>query len=297
MQKEDELKSLPLGTATFKDIIESKSIYVDKTKEIYELVKTDKKNYYFLSRPRRFGKSLLISTLQELFKGNKELFKGLWIYDKYDFKKYPVIRLTLNDLNYSKGIKEFENSLFDQINDIYKDYNIKNDLEITEYKKAFKDLIRELSKQGKVVLLIDEYDKPIIEYIGSNLERAKEMREILKSFYETIKANDEYFHFVLLTGVSKFSKTSVFSTLNNLNDITMDSKHSQIVGINEDQLYSYFDEYIKLLAENNELSVEETKKELKKWYNGYSWDGKNFLYNPYSLLRSCLKTKDGILEI
>jgi hypothetical protein len=278
---EKKLRNLPLGEQNFKKIVEKNLLYVDKTEEIYKLLSTGG-TYFFLSRPRRFGKSLLVSTLESIFLGEKELFKDLWIYDKIDFKKYPVIKLTMNDLRYSGTIEDFENSLLDQLKDIYKKYNLK--LETTDYKIAFKNLIHKLSKIEKVVLLIDEYDKPIIEYLGSNLERSKEMRDILKNFYETIKSNDEYIHFAFLTGVSKFSKTSIFSSLNNLTDITMNKNHSKIVGITEEELYCNFEEYIKKLAEENEFTIEEIKKVLKEWYNGYSWDGKSFLYNPYSLL-------------
>ncbi|MEK7434829.1 MAG: AAA family ATPase [Cyanobacteriota bacterium] len=278
--EEKKLKNLPLGIQTFKDIIEANKLYVDKTEEIYNLLETDDK-YFFLSRPRRFGKSLLISTLQEIFLGNKELFKGLWIYDKIEFKKHPVIKLTMNDLIYSEGVEGFKSSLFEQIKAIYKNYNIK--LETDNHKIAFKNLIQELSKTEKVVLLIDEYDKPIIEYI-ENIEKAIEMRKVLKEFYETIKANDEYLHFVFLTGVSKFSKVSIFSALNNLTDITLSDKFANIVGITEKQLYSYFDERITILAKKLNVTEEKLKKELKNWYNGYSWNGKDFLYNPYSLL-------------
>ncbi|MFN8672479.1 MAG: AAA family ATPase [Candidatus Sericytochromatia bacterium] len=275
------LKGLPLSRQTFKIIIEENKLYVDKTEEIYKLLENGG-GAYFLSRPRRFGKSLLVSTLESIFKGEKELFKDLYIYDKIDFKKYPVIKLSLNDLKYSEGTKEFKDSLLDQLNDIYKSYNIKR--ETDDYKLAFKNLIQELSKIEKVVLLIDEYDKPIIEYLGKDIERAKEMIDILKNFYETIKANDQYLHFVFLTGVSKFSKTSIFSTLNNLVDMTINKKYANIVGISEKDLYSYFDEHINVLAKENELTIDEMKIRLKNWYNGYSWDGKNFLYNPYSLL-------------
>ena len=286
------MKNLPLGKQTFKDIIEKNKLYVDKTEEIYKLLENED-TFFFLSRPRRFGKSLLVTTLEQIFLGNKELFKGLWIYDKIEFKKYPVIKLTMNDLKYSEGIEGFKLSLFDQIRDIY----IKYDLEILteDYKIAFKNLIKELSKTEKVVLLIDEYDKPIIEYIDNidespltplqgGVNTAIEMRGVLKEFYETIKANDEYLHFVFLTGVSKFSKTSVFSTLNNLTDITIHEKYSKIVGIDEQQLYSYFDDRIKILAKKINRTEKETKEIIKTWYNGYSWDGINFLYNPYSLL-------------
>ncbi|MFN8672938.1 MAG: AAA family ATPase [Candidatus Sericytochromatia bacterium] len=280
--EEKKLKLLPLGKQIFSEIIKKNNLYIDKTEEIYKLFENGEK-YYFLSRPRMFGKSLLVSTLESIFNGEKELFKNLWIYNKIDFKKYPVIKLTMNDLIYSEGVKGFKNSLLDQINDIYKIYNIR--LESTNHKIAFKNLIHELAKIEKVVLLIDEYDKPIINYIESNkLEIAKEIKEILREFYETIKANDKYLHFVFLTGVSKFSKTSVFSTLNNLTDMTTNEKYAKILGIEEEDVHGYFKEEIKILGKKYNENEEEIKSGLKKWYNGYSWNGKDFLYNPYSLL-------------
>ena len=187
----------------------------------------------------------------------------------------------MNDLKYNKNINDFELSLYTMLKKLFKKNNLK--IETKDYKEAFNELIEKLGEKEKVVLLIDEYDKPIIEYLEDK-ELSKQMRAILKNFYETIKANDEYIHFAFLTGVSKFSKVSVFSALNNLTDITMDEHYSKIVGIDENQLYSYFDEYIKILAEKKNITVEELKIRLKKWYNGYSWDGKNFLYNPYSIL-------------
>lgn len=280
MNSDKEFKNLPLGKHTFKDIIKKNMLYVDKTEEIYKLFATGG-TYFFLSRPRRFGKSLLVTTLEAIFLGEKELFKGLYIYDKIEFKKYPVIKLKMNDLRYSGTIKDFEKSLLNHLKDIYDKYEVK--LETDDYVQAFKDLIHKLEKIDKVVLLIDEYDKPIIEYLN-NIELAKEMRDILKNFYETIKANDEYLHFTFLTGVSKFSKMSVFSTLNNITDITTSNKHSKIIGIDEQQLYSYFEDRIKDVASKLEKTEEEMKLTLRNWYNGYSWNGKDFLYNPYSLL-------------
>ncbi|MBC7475731.1 MAG: AAA family ATPase, partial [Candidatus Sericytochromatia bacterium] len=138
-------------------------------------------------------------------------------------------------------------------------------------------------KTEKVVLLIDEYDKPIVDYFN-NVKKATANREVLKTFYNTIKSCDKYIHFAFLTGVSKFSKVSIFSTLNNITDITLDEKYSKIVGITEEELYANFEDRIKIFADIKNKSVEKVKKELKDWYNGFSWDGKNFLYNPYSLL-------------
>ncbi|MFN8576276.1 MAG: AAA family ATPase, partial [Candidatus Sericytochromatia bacterium] len=274
------MKTLALGKSTFRDLINNGSLYVDKTKEIYNLIDNEDKNYFFLSRPRRFGKSLLISTLEEIFLGNKELFKDLYIYDKIEWKKYPVITITMNDLIYNRDINYFKKSLFEQLKSISKKYNLI--LETEEPKLAFRSLIEQLSEQSfykKVVVLIDEYDKPITEFI-EEVEISRNYRESIKNFYETIKANDKYIRFCMLTGVSKFSKTSVFSSLNNLNDITLDSEHSQIVGINEEQLYSYFDKHIIKPGKKYNQNEEDIKQGLKTWYNGYSWDGENFLYNP-----------------
>ncbi|MFN8577959.1 MAG: AAA family ATPase [Candidatus Sericytochromatia bacterium] len=279
------LKDLPLGEQNLKKIIEKDLLYVDKTKDIYNLLST-KGTYFFLSRPRRFGKSLLISTLEEIFLGNQELFKGLYIYDKIEWKKYPVIRISMNELRYSGDRKDFENSLLHYLKNIYDRYNL--ELDTNDYVIAFKDLIYKLSKIEKVVILIDEYDKPIIEYLDKT-ERSKEMRDILKNFYETIKASDEYIKFAFLTGVSKFSKTSIFSSLNNLTDLTLDPRFPTLIGITEEELYRDFAEYINNFAQKKKLTIQDLKLRLKKWYNGYSWDGKSFVYNPYSILSAFSK--------
>ena len=276
-----KLKNLPLGIQTFKDIIESDCLYIDKTNEIYKLLEGEEKKYFFLSRPRRFGKSLLISTLEQIFLGNKELFKDLWIYEKIEWKKYPVIRIDFTSMTYTEGVDYFKESFLNEIKNIASKYQI--DLKSNNYKEAFKELIKELSKIEKVVILIDEYDKPITNFVDK-IEIAFEMREILKNFYETIKACDEYINFAFLTGVSKFAKISVFSGLNNLTDITLDEKFSTITGYTEEELYYYFKERISLLAIKLDKNLENLKNKIKTWYNGYSWDGKNFVYNPYSIL-------------
>ncbi len=282
------MKNLPLGIQTFKDIIDGNKLYIDKTKDIYELLVNQGK-YFFLSRPRRFGKSLLISTLKEIFSGNQELFKGLWIYDKIEWKEYPIIRIDFSNMLYTHGSQGFEESFFSTIRSLAEDYKI--ELIEKNYKDAFKELLFKLSKmipkgspgEDKVVLLIDEYDKPITNFVD-DLEIAKKNREILKNFYETIKACDEYIRFAFLTGVSKFSKVSVFSGLNNIQDITLDERFSTIAGYTEEELLSYFDEYIVELAKKLNVTEKVLKDELKRFYNGYSWDGKNFVYNPFSIL-------------
>ncbi|MFN8577999.1 MAG: AAA family ATPase [Candidatus Sericytochromatia bacterium] len=274
------MKKLPLGKQTFKDLITENNVYVDKTKDIFNLL-NDNSKYFFLSRPRRFGKSLLITTLEEIFLGNQELFKGLYIYDKIEWKKHPVIRIDFNALTYTEGTEGFKRTLTFKLKSICKNYHL--NIESNDYKVIFENLIIELSKINKVVILIDEYDKPIVEVI-ENIELIKNNKAILKSFYETIKSCDEYIKFCFLTGVSKFSKVSVFSSLNNLKDITLDKKYSTMLGYTQEELKLYFKDRINELSQELEVSYQEAKDILKLWYNGYSWDAKNFVYNPFSIL-------------
>lgn len=270
------MKKLPIGIQTFSDIVEGNYLYVDKTKEIYNLF-DEGGQYYFLSRPRRFGKSLLISTLKEIFSGNKELFKGLWIYDKLAWEKHPVIHLDFLGLEY--GSREaLIDTLEYMVNQNAKAHGVR--LKEKGYDKRFKELIFELSKTNKVVILVDEYDKPLIDFIEKK-EVAKVNRDVLKTFYGAIKGADEYLKFVFITGVSKFSKVSIFSDLNNLRDITISDSFSTLVGYTEEELLYYFDEGIKEMAEGKRA---ELLADIEKWYGGYSWDGKQFVYNPSSIL-------------
>lgn len=281
MNSEKKLKPLPFGKQTFKNLIESNCLYIDKTEEIYKLLSTNQSSYYFLSRPRRFGKSLLVSTLKSIFEGEKELFKDLYIYDKIEFKKYPIIKIDFNNLDMSTPEK-LKHHLNRQLEIIAESYNIVFD-KADDFKLKFVELITKLSKIAKVVILIDEYDKPIIDHID-NIPTAIENRDILKTFYGTLKGMDEYLQFVFITGISKFTKVSIFSELNNINDITMSNKHSKILGIEEKDVFSYFANRITLLAEKLKITEEELKSVIKKMYNGYSWDGVNSLYNPFSLI-------------
>ncbi len=275
------MKKLPLGIQTFRKIIDSDNLYVDKTKDIYNLLSSNESNFFFLSRPRRFGKSLLISTLEEMFLGNKELFRGLWIYDKIEWKKYPVIRIDFSIMLYTHGTQGFEDSFFNTIISIATKYNII--LVSNNYKEAFQELLEKLGQKEKVVILIDEYDKPIINFVD-DLEIATKNREILKNFYETIKSGDQYIKFAFLTGVSKFSKVSVFSGLNNLRDITLSDKFATLLGYTSVELQAYFSENISQMAKLLNVESEFLANEIRNWYNGYSWDGKSFVYNPFSIL-------------
>ncbi len=280
-------KKLALGSQEFSEVINNNCIYVDKTENIYKLVTSGK--YYFISRPRRFGKSLVANTIKELFLGNKELFKGLWIYDKWDWKtSYPVIKISFS--NISHNVIGLENAINNMLDEIAKKHNIV--FENKSYPEKFNELIIKLSEKGQVAIIIDEYDKPIIDYID-DLKKANENRKILKNFYSILKDSDKYVKFLFITGVSKFSKVSIFSDLNNLIDITIDDRFSQIVGWTKEEVEKYFPDYIKSVAEKYKDIYSDIMPEIKKWYNGYSWDGKTTLYNPVSLMNFFGKEEFG----
>ncbi len=265
------MKKLPIGIQTFSKIIEGNYYYVDKTQFALRLIENG--GYYFLSRPRRFGKSLFLDTLAEIFSGNKELFRGLYIYDKYDFTPHPVIRISFGSGDYSLD----EDKTIKEIKRILKRNQRENNIEcddIDDYKSCFEELIIKLYEKHKtkVVILIDEYDKPILDNI-TNKEMAIKARNILKDFYSVIKDSDRYICFVFITGVSKFSKLNLFSGLNNLEDITLNKEYAEICGYTHDDLLTVFAD--RLQGVDLEL--------IKKWYNGYNYFGK-LLYNPFDIL-------------
>ncbi|MGB0523125.1 MAG: AAA family ATPase [Flammeovirgaceae bacterium] len=272
------MQKLPIGIQSFRSLREGEFLYIDKTQAIYQLVNAGK--YYFLSRPRRFGKSLTINTLAELFRGSKELFHGLWIEDKWDWnQKNPVIHIGFSSLGYKTiGLKEaITQRLFEEAQRYH----------LTLTKTGIDNLLRELiqklhAQQGKVVILIDEYDKPIIDYL-EEIEHAKQNRDILKTFYSVLKDADEQLRFVFLTGVSKFSKTSIFSELNNLDDLSMHPSYVNLLGYTPEELLHYFSDYIEHLAPKFKGKAAFLSK-IKEWYNGYSWDGIHHVYNPFSIL-------------
>ncbi|MCX6578711.1 MAG: AAA family ATPase [Candidatus Aminicenantes bacterium] len=270
---------LPLNKRVFRELIAGNYLYVDKTRYIYNFFK-EKGIYYFLSRPRRFGKSLLISTLKEIFSGNSELFKDLWIYNKIEWKKYPVIHIDFTSLDYEDH-QALRKSLFETIDQLGNEFGVQ--LTSSSYKTRFAELIRKLSINGKVVVLIDEYDKPIIDHIDT-LSIAKGNRKVLKAFYEVLKGTEEYLKFVFITGVSKFSRVSIFSGLNNLTDITFLDEYAAILGYTGEEMETYFDHEMARLAKVLNSEKDEFVKNVKDWYNGYSWDGKSFVYNPFSIL-------------
>ena len=202
------MKKLPIGIQDIEEVINSGYLYVDKTKLIHRLVSEGK--YYFLSRPRRFGKSLLISTLEQIFKGNKKLFKGLYIYDKIDWEEHPIINLSFNSISYERGKDDFRNNIINYLKKTAGKENIT--INSNDIKQILSDLVESLSVKNKVVILIDEYDKPIIDNL-TDIKRAEENRDVLRELYSPLKDLDKYIKFVFLTGVSRFSKVSIFSGL------------------------------------------------------------------------------------
>ena len=275
------LKPLPTSTHTFGDIIKGGYLYVDKTQYLYQLVR-ESKGIYFLSRPRRFGKSLTISTLEEIFHSNRELFKGLWIeQSEYAWASHPVIRIDFSLYKVS-NIEELGDSIQRYLRQIAAQHGVS--LEDGPYEAQFASLILQLAAEAQVVILIDEYDKPIIDNI-ENRKEAIRIRDALRAFYRVIKALDAHIRFVFMTGISKFSKVGVFSDLNHLHDLTMDPTFSAALGITEDELITDFADYITQFAQQEQLSATALLQKIRFWYNGFCFSDRcQLVYNPFSTL-------------
>jgi hypothetical protein len=272
------MKKYPIGIQDFRELRKGGYLYVDKTQEIYNLIDSGK--YYFLSRPRRFGKSLLISTLKYLFQGERALCEGLWINDEYDFEPHPVLHFSFSTLGY-KDIG-LEKGLHQALNNKAREAGFS--LTQEGIGPRFQELIQGLAKEGQqVVLLIDEYDKPLVDYINQP-EQAEINRDMLKNFFSVIKDADPFLRFFLITGVSKFSKVSLFSDLNHLQDITLVEKFETIAGYTQEELETAFESDITQLARKVGKPVDALKEDIKNWYNGYSWGTDRRLYNPFSIL-------------
>ncbi|HCO12004.1 MAG TPA: hypothetical protein DIT19_02100, partial [Desulfonauticus sp.] len=265
------MKKLPIGIQTFRKIREEDYVYVDKTKEAYELV--NNYTYVFLSRPRRFGKSLFLDTLKELFEGNKKLFEDLYIYDKWDWdKKYPVIHLDFRgDLTSLDAVKDRVKKAFqDNAKRLRIECKEQNNLSV-----CFEELIQKACEKynQKVVVLIDEYDKPILDVI-EDTEQAKKHREFLRGLYSILKGVDACIRFAFLTGVSKFSRASIFSGLNMLTDISLNPRFGNICGYTQHDLETIFKPYLEKVD----------MEKVKRWYNGYNFLKDN-VYNPFDILQ------------
>ena len=235
---------------------------------------------YFLSRPRRFGKSLTVSTLKAVFQGKKELFKGLAIYDKpYDWKQYPVIHLDMNGLDFS-SVEELESSLCDLVTEAAASHELR--LESANAASMFRALINQLAEQEQVVILVDEYDKPILNNLGK--PHAQKILDKLKTFYSVIKAFESKERFVFVTGVSKFCHVSLFSDLNNLTDISMHRDYATMFGYTQGEFETYFADRIDTACQQQNMPREELLPEIKAWYDGYRFHAKaESVYNPVSL--------------
>ncbi len=263
-------RKLPIGIQTFREIREENYYYVDKTALIQRLM--DEGKHYFLSRPRRFGKSLFLDTLKELFEGNEALFEGLYIHDHWDWSvRYPVLRLDFGSGNFNEP-ESLHKEVMAQLDAVEKETGVESHYDTASAR--FRHIIQMLHSQAgqRVAVLVDEYDKPILDVLDEP-EVARANRDFLRGLYSTIKSNDAYIKFTFLTGVSKFSKVSLFSGLNNLKDITLDARYSAICGYTDADLDTVFAPELPGLD----------RDEIRSWYNGYSWLGEE-VYNPFDIL-------------
>lgn len=281
----------PIGIQNFESLRKDGYTYVDKTAMVYQLASTGK--YYFLSRPRRFGKSLLISTLEAYFAGKRELFEGLAMEKlEKEWTAYPILHLDLNTARYNN-----RESLEEMLNAALTTWEAEYGSEETETTSAlrFKGIVERAAKATgrRVVILVDEYDKPLLQSINDETLQA-EYRSTLKAFYSVLKTQDRYIRFALLTGVTKFGKVSVFSDLNNLFDLSMDERYQAICGITEEEIRNYFGESVHQLAAKHGMTDEETIAKLRRQYDGYHFrqNGKG-IYNPFSLLNTFEKKEFG----
>ena len=297
-------RKLPIGIQSFEKLRRDEYLYIDKTPFIWKLVQTS--SPYFLSRPRRFGKSLFLSTLSAYFLGQKELFKGLYLEkaeeeqavleNRAAWQEYPVLYLDFNIGQYleSEALSERLDSLLQEQESLYGILVAKE--EESFYASRFERLLKATYQQtGKqVVILVDEYDKPLLQTMVVNEALNEQYRNELKAFYSVIKTCDEYIRFAFLTGVTKFSKISIFSDLNNLRDISLEKHYAGICGMSQKELEANFQPEIQVLADSQDLTYQETLTALQQWYDGYCFaPAGEGMYNPFSLLNAFAKERFG----
>ena len=290
-------RKLPLGVQSFEKLRRDGYLYIDKTSFLWRLVQVS--SPYFLSRPRRFGKSLFLSTLAAYFRGQKELFKDLYLEKAEEeqasqegreaWQEYPVLYLDFNTENYNA-----ENSMHTILHTHLVQWEKQYGADASEqtFSSRFKGIIQRAYQQtGKqVVILVDEYDKPLLQTMGVNEALNEKYRNELKAFYSVIKTCDEYIRFAFLTGVTKFSKISIFSDLNNLRDISMEKQYAGLCGITQTELETNFQPDIQVLADEQDLTYQEALAALKQWYDGYLFHpAGEGMYNPYSVLSALVK--------
>ena len=265
-------RRLPIGIQTFRKLREQDCYYVDKTAYIERLLHEG--THYFLSRPRRFGKSLFLDTLKELFEGNEELFAGLYIHQRHDWsERHPVVRLSFGGGNF-KEPANLDASVMAQLEGVAEQEGVS--ARYATAPERFAHLIRTLHAHAgqRVVVLVDEYDKPILDALVEKPEIARANRDYLRGLYGVIKDSDAHVRFTFLTGISKFSKVNLFSQLNNLTDLTLDRRYSAICGYTERDLDTVFAPELPGLD----------REQVREWYNGYRWRGAEKVYNPYDVL-------------
>jgi hypothetical protein len=277
------LQKLPLDFSAFRILREENYLYVDKTEYAYKMITGGR--YFFLARPRRFGKSLFVSTLKEILEGNKELFEGLWIASSdYQWKPHGVIMLNISNMD--GGSPElFRYSLCRELIDIAKKLNLDIVIDTISPIVALKTLVDAAYERfGRVAILVDEYDSSILRALNDP-ERAGAIRDIIRDFFTTIKSLDTYINFVFITGISSFVRAGLFSGINNIRIITLDEQYASICGYTDEEIDRYFPEYIALWAEKEECAYDALRRKIKEWYNGYHF-GENTIsvYNPFSLM-------------
>ncbi len=268
-------RKLPIGMQAFRSLREWDFYYVDKTLHILSLA--ERPGYYFLSRPRRFGKSLLISTLHELFAGNEPLFRGLHIHERWDWSvRHPVMRLSFGGKYNERG--ELEKDIIEQLESIERQYGLEPAIQSDSGPRRLRNIIQRLERKTgeQVAVLIDEYDKPILDVL-ENKELARENRDYLRGFYGMIKDCADYIRFVFITGISMYSKVSLFSVLNNLYDLSLDPEYATLCGYTEKDLETVFAAELAGVSESD-------RQEIRRWYNGYHWLGNEKVYNPFDIL-------------
>lgn len=277
------MKQLPIGIQSFEQLISKKYLYVDKTEYVHRLITTGA--YYFLARPRRFGKSLTVSTLKALFEDKRELFAGLWIdQSTYTWEKHPVVYIDFATVQ-AGAPAIFKRSLGKKLASIALQYNIV--LELDEPGDMLNELMVLLRRQGPVAVLVDEYDAPILKHLPKSVH-LHEIHEQMQSFFLTLKGLSEHVQFMFITGVSKFSKTSIFSGFNNLKDISMDERYAELCGYTHTELTTYFTEHIAALATHEACTQKLVTQKITDWYDGYRFaPNATAMYNPFSVLLLC----------
>ncbi|MBQ2476862.1 MAG: AAA family ATPase [Desulfovibrio sp.] len=287
------MKELPTGVQGFAMLRREDMLYVDKTARLLEMIRMGRR--IFLSRPRRFGKSLTVSTLEAMFGGRAELFHGLvaedWVHRQSEHP-CPVIRLDMSMLHPYTSAEELDDSLARFFKKIAKKHNIQINYSDTSV-AVLSDLVENMyDKFGDIVFLVDEYDKPILDNI-TDVEKSNSMRIVLRNIFTLIKGYDEYFRYIFITGISKFTKAGIFSAMNNLNDISMQEGFGDIVGYTQDELNKNFKIWVKKTSDVINQNEEDILKDLKEYYNGFCFDGKIKVYNPYSILMYFTKNRIG----